>query len=516
MTKRVHTALLTEFAEFMAVQMGLSFPKERGLDLLKGVQSAAREFGFEDPEACIRWLMSSPLKKHQIETLACQFTVGETYFFREPRMFEALENHIFPQLIRSRWESDKRIRFWSAGCCTGEEPYSIAILISRMIPDLKNWNISILATDINPIFLQRASEGVYREWSFRGTPYWLKENYFRVNSEGNYEIIPLIKKMVKFQYLNLVEDVYPSLFNDTNAMDFIFCRNVLMYFTQNHVAKAIERFLQCLMDKGWLIVGSSETSHVFFPNFTACNFPGAILYHKDLNSKKKFKDYIRKETYEFQAEEDNLLPFTRRHPSHFLDEKPVHSKTKPKYVPSPKTTVHAETVPFTEKERSEYEEALALYEGGEYETVITRMHQTLSKSAADPKIMTLLAKAYANQGKLNDAIVWCEKAISVEKLNPKFHHLRAVILQEQGQLAGAIESFKRALYLDSNFVLAHFMLGNLSQQAGKLRESRKYFENALALLNRYDKDSVITESDGLTAGRLKELILLMLNREMNA
>jgi chemotaxis protein methyltransferase CheR len=515
MTKRIHIALLAEFAEFMAIQMGLSYPKERWLDLLKGLQSAAKEFGFDDPEDCIRWLMSSPLKKHQIETLACQFTVGETYFFREPRMFEALENHILPEIIQSRQGSDRRIRFWSAGSCTGEEAYSIAILISRMICDLANWNISILATDINPLFLQRATEGIYREWSFRGTPYWLKEKYFNTTSDGNYQIVPHIQKMVKFQYLNLVEDAYPSLFNDTNAMDFIFCRNVLMYFNQDHMAKAINRFHQCLLDKGWLIVGSSETSHVFFPQYTACNFPGAILYNKDLNGKKKFKDFVRKETPEFIAKEEAFLPFTKTHSYPRQGEKPVHSRTRPRHAPSKETSVDVETMHPFKTEVSEYEEAFTLYESGEYEAVITRIQQTPAKSS-DSKIMTLLSKAYANQGKLNDAIVWCEKALSVEKLNPEFHHLRAVILQEQGRPGDAIESLKRALYLDSNFVLAHYMLGNLSQQAGKIRESAKYFENALSLLSGYGKDSVIKESDGMTAGRLKEHILLMLNREMNA
>jgi chemotaxis protein methyltransferase CheR len=513
-TKRIHTALLAEFAEFMAVQMGLLFPKERWLDLLKGIQTASKEFGFEDPEACIRWLMSTSLKKQHIETLACQFTVGETYFFREPKIFEALEKHILPELIRSRWESDRRIRFWSAGCCTGEEAYSIAILFSRLIPDLNTWNISILATDINPLFLQRATEGVYREWSFRGTPYWLKENYFKVNAEGNYEIHPQIKKMVKFQSINLVEDSYPSLFNDTNAMDIIFCRNVLMYFTQDHMSKVIERFHQSLMDKGWLVVGSSETSHIFFPQYTACNFPGAILYRKEQEGKRRFRDYMRGDGEEIQWGADSTFStyVPRLRPR---EEKPSPAaapvRLKPRPVPEPASETVVAAVPG-----SEYQEALALYEVGQYEDVIRRTEKILDGNGTDPRLMSLLSKAYANRGQLNDAIVWCEKAISAEKLNPEHYHLRAVILQEQGQLESAIASLKRALYLDSNFVLAHFMLGNLSQQAGKIRESRKCFENALTLLNGVDQEAVLADSDGLTAGRLKELILLTLNRGMNA
>ena len=515
MIKRIHTALLAEFAEMMGIQLGLCFPKERWLDLIKGVQAASKEFGFDDPEACIRWLMSTPLKKSQIETLASQFTVGETYFFREPKVFEALEKQILPGMIQARRDSDRRIRIWSAGCCTGEEAYSLAILLCRLIHDIQQWNVSILASDINPHFLQKASEGVYREWSFRGTPYWLKENYFTPTPDGNYEILPQIKRMVKFQYLNLVEDSYPSLFNDTNAMDIVFCRNVLMYFTQDHMVQAINRFYQSLMDKGWMVVGSSETSHIFFPQYTACNFPGAILYLKDTGTKRRFKDYIPHDHPDFRGIEEPAFASAMTAEFRAVHERTAPVRTRPRphpiRMPEVETIVASEPAPKTE-----YEEFCSLYEAGDYGAVIARTTEAMAQSSGDPRLMTLLAKAYANQGKLNDAIVWCEKAISTEKLNPVFHHLRAVILQEQGHLDEAIASLKRALYLDSNFVLAHFMLGNLSRQAGRLRESRKYFENAMALLNGTGQDAVITESDGLTAGRLREMISLSLSREMNA
>lgn len=512
MTKRIHAALLEQFAEFMAIHMGLGFPKEKRLDLLKGIYGATKEFGFEDPEEFLRWIMSSPLKRPQIEKLASQFTVGETYFFREPSAYEALETQILPELIRSRWEAnDRRLRIWSAGCCTGEEPYSIAIMISRLIPDLKNWNISILATDINPQFLQKAQEGIYREWSFRGTPYWLKENYFIPHKDGSYEILPQIKRMVKFQYLNLVEDVYPSLFYDTNAMDVIFCRNVLMYFTQEQMAKVVERFYHCLLDKGWLVVGSSECSHVLFPQFVACSFPGAILYHKDTKAERKLRGFVHAEYIEHgfhHRNEESQIPSGHMHSnrSHVFS-KPVREASVSIEIdpPQPEAAV-------SEESKSEYEHLLKLYEEGQYEQVISKASTILPQHENNTKVMALLAKAYANQGKLNDAIFWCEKAIAVDKLNPEFHHLRAIILQEQGQLEAAIASLRRALYLDSNFVLAHFMLGNLAQQAGRYKESRKYFENALSLLSRYDLDVVVDAADGLTAGRLKELILLMLSK----
>ncbi len=230
MATSIPAALLSQLSEFVATQMGLHFPKERWRDLERGIRSAAREFDFKDAESCLQWLVSSPLAKGQIEILARHLTVGETYFFREQKSLEILEGYVLPELIRTRRENEKRLRIWSAGCCTGEEPYSIAILLAKLIPDLKDWKITILGTDLNPRSLQKASEGVYSEWSFRGTPEWVGERYFTRAKDGRWAVLPSIKKMVTLHYLNLAEDAFPSLLSNTNAMDVIFCRNVLMYF----------------------------------------------------------------------------------------------------------------------------------------------------------------------------------------------------------------------------------------------------------------------------------------------
>ena len=174
--------------------MGLYFPEARWGDLERGIVSSARELGFADIEAFSKWLRSTPLTKNHVEILANHLTVGETYFFREKESFQVLEEHVFSELIRTRHENEKRLRIWSAGCSTGEEPYSIAILLSRLIPDLKDWNITITATDINLRSLKKASEGLYSEWSFRSAPSWIKESYFKRIENGHYEIIPLSRK----------------------------------------------------------------------------------------------------------------------------------------------------------------------------------------------------------------------------------------------------------------------------------------------------------------------------------
>src|SRR5574337_1744938 len=187
MNATIPDALLREFSDFLASRMGVYFPPPRWADMLRGIEKAAPGLGFCGVEACLRGLMVSALSRGQVEILAGHLCIGETYFFREPAVFAALENDILPPLIAARRASERRLRIWSAGCCTGEEPYSIAILLARLIPDLKDWNITITATDINLRSLKKASEGLYSEWSFRNVPSWIKESYFKRTENGHYE-----------------------------------------------------------------------------------------------------------------------------------------------------------------------------------------------------------------------------------------------------------------------------------------------------------------------------------------
>ncbi|MEW6614371.1 MAG: CheR family methyltransferase [Thermodesulfobacteriota bacterium] len=484
---------LSQISDLVTARTGLRFPRERWDDLQRGIEAAAKEFGFDNAESCVHWLLSSSLTRDKIETLASHLTVGETYFFREEKGFRVLEEDILPELIASRRGGDQRLRIWSAGCATGEEPYSIAILLGKISIDLNNWNTAILATDINPRFLQKASHGIYGEWSFRGCPQWVKEKYFKKTKDGRFEIARGIKKMVIFFHHNLAEDPYPSLLNKTNAMDVIFCRNVLMYFAPEQANKVIQGFYDCLTNGGWLIVSPSEASHVLYPQFTAVNYLGVILYRKEVASGK-----FRIESYRFQD-----VTFKLPIPSDKVQVTGYEREDTPRpLIPEPQPTIHYPRPPTP----ATYEEALSLYGQGYYAEAEEKVIDLLSHDGADSKAMALLARVYANQGKLSDALDYCRKAITTDRLNPGYYYLLATILQEQNQVDEAAVSLKQALYLEQDFALAHFALGNLTLQQRKLQEARKHFENALSLLDSYQQEDVLPESEGMTAGRLMEII----------
>jgi chemotaxis protein methyltransferase CheR len=449
--------------------------------------SAAKEFGFAGTEEFIQWLLSSPITPGQMDILASHLTIHETYFWREPQVFEALVSQILPALVRSRENSGRRIRIWSAGCATGEEPYSIAIALCRAIPDLKEWNISILATDINPLILRKAMAGVYGKWSFRNAPPWLIEGYFTCKKDGVFEILPEIRKMVTFAYLNLAQDTYPSPLNNTNAMDIIFCRNVLMYFAPERARQVGDSLFRSLVDGGWLMVGASELSQHLFPQFAPVQFPGAIVYRKETPGSPLPTD--------FPHEALSLQKNT--------DQPPVKS---PAWFEQP-----APTFQFPEDEKIQAvvnelpvrNEHIAVLEqpaqANGLETIEKTAEEIVSSKAQ-------LIRALADKGKLPEALALCEEALSSDKLNPGMHYLRATILQELNRIEEAIVSLKRTLYLDPNFLLAHFALGNIVLRQGKAPASKKHFENVLMILKENRLEDILPESEGLTAGRFREII----------
>ncbi|RME47577.1 MAG: protein-glutamate O-methyltransferase CheR, partial [Caldilineae bacterium] len=272
--------LLDGVSHLVREKLGLYYSERRRRELANGIARAARAFGFDDAEACARWLLDTPLTKSQLDTLAAHLTIGETYFFREHAALDVLRETILPPLLDPGHNPTRTLRIWSAGCCTGEEPYTIAILLDELLPNRDDWHISILATDVNPRFLEKATRAVYREWSFRRTPARIREKYFIREGKNAYRLVPRIQRMVTFSYLNLIEDAYPSLLNGTASLHLIFCRNVLMYFAPDVVQTVLSRFHRALVPEGWLIVSSVEVSYLVNSPFTPVRFSGATLYRK--------------------------------------------------------------------------------------------------------------------------------------------------------------------------------------------------------------------------------------------
>ncbi|MBI5034476.1 MAG: hypothetical protein HZB51_28470 [Chloroflexi bacterium] len=468
------------FRAFIQERIGLDVTEDRKMIMARALAEGMQTSMSNTLDEFYRFLTLSSNTSPVWDQLVSALTVGETYFFRNTAHFDALAKEILPRILADREHLSRRVRIWSAGCATGEEPYSVAILLSELIPNLDSWNISIFATDINREALQKARDGLYGAWSFRGVERRIQETYFRLNSERQYAIAEKIKRMVTFGYFNLVSDPYPSLANNTNAMDVILCRNVTIYFRAEVTQRVLSNFYRCLTPGGWLVPGAAEPNMLYYNEFEPCNFPGAVIYQRTVTPKVK----------------PTFVPFA---PPAIVQ--PV---VVPAPVPAP--MVKLAPLPKPPAPRDAYELALELLQAGKADEALVKLYEKLDQDATFVPTYFTLGKIFANKGNLEEAQSWCERAIKKDKLDPEPYFTLSMVYQQNGLNEMAMESLKKAIYLDRNFVMAHYNLAHLYQAENDFVAARKELQNVLRLLEGKPKDMTVPEGDGLVVGRLVELV----------
>ncbi len=225
------------------------------------------------------YLRYDPRRYEELKNLYNVITTNETSFFRNPIQLEVFEKKILPIVIeQKRKKKVKRLRIWSAGCSTGEEPYTLAIIICEMLKgEKKLWDVKIIGNDLSPQVIESAKRGIYMKYTLRNTPRYIIEKYFNKIGEEKYEISKEIKKMVYFHTINLIER---SQTNQVEVCDIIFCRNVLIYFDDDTKKKVINNLYDRLVPGGYLFLGHSETLHNISRTFIPCSYPGGFVYQK--------------------------------------------------------------------------------------------------------------------------------------------------------------------------------------------------------------------------------------------
>lgn len=265
-------------AQRVEAATGLTFAGPRRRQFDAALERMAAALGLPGAAASASWLLAGPWDDARSSLCARFLTIGETYFLREPRALGLVCDQARALLARG---APRPLRVWSAGCCTGEEPYSIALALRRDVPRLPPDKVDILATDLNDAFLDVARAGIYRRWSFRRTDPADLAAFFRPLGDGRFEVDASLRAQVRFAHLNLASAVYPSAATGTLAQDVIFCRNVLMYFAPAQAARVVARLRGCLVDGGWLVVNASEASTRLFEGFTPVYLEDAVFFRKD-------------------------------------------------------------------------------------------------------------------------------------------------------------------------------------------------------------------------------------------
>ncbi len=254
---------------------GISYQQGKEYLLESRLTELALTLGYKDLSSFyqkVRTGLTSSLINQIVDTL----TTNETYFFRDQHPFETLKKDIFPDLFQKR-ASEKKINIWSAACSTGQEPYSIAILLSEYFQNFLNtYRVSIYATDISESSLKKAKEGIYNQIEVnRGLPVTFLVKYFK-QAGGNWQIDEKVKKLVKFEFLNLLE--IDKKVRDT--FDLIFCRYVLIYFSKEVKAKVFQSLWKTLNKGGYLLLGATEIPPVNPPDMEKKLLGKTVAFYK--------------------------------------------------------------------------------------------------------------------------------------------------------------------------------------------------------------------------------------------
>lgn len=430
---------------------GLAYYSDKDADLAGRIRRRFSKIGLHDCISYLDFLTNSENGQTELDELIAELTIGETYFFRYREQFEALRTTVLPGII-ARNQHSRRLHVWSAGCATGAEAYSVAILLSRELSQhIQGWDISIVGTDINRAFLARARDGRFDEWAFRSTPDEVRHACFH-QSGNSWVINPEYKRRVAFQYHNLVKHPFPSLVNNLCCFDLILCRNAMIYFSRDIMRKLIAQFHQSLVEGGWLLVGHAEPNTELFQSFGTVNVPGATLYQKTERS-----------AYSNGTRDVELYP------PMILDLAAPNGVALPTLLEPP----------------------------------AKHMPVAISIPPAAPTLSDV--RLLADQREWADAARCSRKLLETDALNPRAHFYYALVLEQMGRHVEGEQSLRKTIYLDRSFVLAHYYLGLILQTRGERRAAVRSFENARALLRNLDAGQIFADANELTASDLMSL-----------
>ncbi len=263
--------------DFIYQQTGIYIADNRKYLLETRLTNRLKSLGLNSFNEYYYFLKYDPERKKELEKLYSVITTNETCFFRNPPQLEVFQNKILPEIIQ-KVRISRKLRLWSAGCSTGEEPYTLAIILHEVLKaELPRWDIKITANDISIDVLRAAERGIYGEYSLRLTPPHIRSKYFTQIGEGKYQIKQEIKRLVKFRQINLVDRFQVKQIEKSHV---VFCRNVIIYFDEEAKKKVINLIYDNLLDGGYLFLGHSESLHNLSRAFTPKYYPGTIVYKK--------------------------------------------------------------------------------------------------------------------------------------------------------------------------------------------------------------------------------------------
>jgi len=475
---------MEQIAQLLRDRTGLVFPDARVRDVEATITRAMGQRGISDPNRLVEVLSTDDMI---LDTMIAELTIGETYFDRDPAQFEFLRSVVIPDILNAR-PAEEPVRIWSAGCASGEEPYTIAMLLVDMGVAAR---ARILGTDISQQRIERARRGVYTRWSLRSMSDTDRDRWFK--RRGNtYEIDPGLRRYTEFRYLNLASEALPVSLGGAGGMDLIMCRNVMIYFGQDTVRAVAERLMSSLSPDGWLILGASDPSIGELVDCEVIMTDAGVAYRRTRSpASSSERSLPLADIRSMSIDIDVTFELTTLPSDLVVDElPPVVQQT-----PEPVGAV-----------RSVEAEVRDAYELRDYDAVrAIAADAARNEESVSPATWVAWVRALANQGHAREALAITERAhrrVSVAEL----HYLHAVLLLESDDAHAAADAARRALYLDRQLVMAHVTAAEAERRISDVHASTRSLRTAARLLQALAPNHPVPGSDGLSAQQVLDLV----------
>ena len=460
---------LKKLTEYLYSNYGLDYKNKKVKELFVAVQNVSEILGIKINEVFEQLISEHHNGKTTGLLLDC-LKISETYFFREESTLLKICNEV---LSKSYLEETK---IWCAGCSSGEEPYSLLMMLAENKYTLSKQSLKLDASDINRNLLERAEEGLYTNWSFRNTSDKIKSRYF-VKSNDIYKIDSRFTNHVNFSEISLTDDLKNLYPEKINYYDIILCRNVLIYHNNEMRERILDNFFSLLKRGGLLFIGLTEIPFV---------------------KKNQYEKILEKEIIYFRKPLSGLPPKSQENIFHIYE-----------------TASLKETLPKSDgfSENTSIENANQLYHSGEYDLCIIETRKILDNKKRlniGPEIIRettiLLINSYINIGENATAIKECNRYLSSNKNEHNFYLMLANLYVHSDDNDSAIDNLIKAIYLKPDYIAAHLSLGRLFLNMNDKVSSNKHYQICIKLLKQVNADSIIEDTDGFSAGSLIQVI----------
>lgn len=432
------------------------------------------------------------------------FAIGETYFFRDQPQFHVLRHQILPALIAERRAAGSLyLNIWSVGCATGEEPYSLAILLHELLRDAgdaeaEKWTLRLVGTDLNAEALEAARRAVYRPWSFRNearsderAPTY--ERYFDT-VEGGLQLKPVIREMVTFRQMNLLKG--PPL----PQLDIILCRHVLLYFSDVRAAQVESMLFSALRPGGWLFMGRAEALHhrsaQESPGWAMHLFPKAPAYQRPLNS-------VDAPPVSGLSSASTRAAITETQPAVIVGSSLFGDLTE---RPTTTATAAAPMVDMPDSTREVKNVVVSARLSGDAASAERLLKARLMISPDSALSHLLLASLCADQKRLGEAHTHLDRALSLDVMLADAHTLRGLLYLEESRHEDARTALQSALYCQRNHPLAAYTLGTLMAQLRDFSRALKLWEIARSAVAGLPSERPLSDLSDMTVGQLQMLV----------